>query len=68
MWFARLILPFMIFLDPACLKIEVHFQLLQFAVVLLQHIGRFQKLCEYLLVEDWLGVFFGHDFGCCRRK
>ncbi len=44
------------------LQLEAQFHLLQFAVVLLQHISRFQQLGERLLVENWFVFFFGHDF------
>jgi hypothetical protein len=44
------------------LERKSHFHLLQFAIVLLQDVGRFQQLIERFLVENWLGFIFGHDF------
>jgi hypothetical protein len=44
------------------LQIEAQFHLQHFAVVLLQHVSRFQQLGEGLLVANWFYFLFGHDF------
>ena len=47
--------------ESLTLDLRVLFPLPRFAVVLLQHIGRFQQLFKGLLVENWFVLFVGHN-------
>ena len=54
--------------DLIALQREAQFHLLGFAVVLLQHVRRFEQSGERLLVENWFVFFLGHDFFVHQRN